>query len=213
MNTEQLISKLCFTQIFCMGKLWSDALLMFLADLDNTYRIKLLLCSIRYSPWKSNSPGNHSDDRYVSICSLLINTIWIKASNAKYHLNQHGHIANWFILRHCSFFLISSNLTFGKSGINYVSIPNERRKKIVYDFKVSLARLWHGTLQRERKITLHTWSIKKKKKAFEMDCWVESSLAQVMALMAQPLGAGILGLDKTVAGPVSVGTGPSSGSS
>lgn len=46
-----------------------------------------------------------------------------------------------------------------------------------------------------------------------MDCWVGSSLAQVMALMAQPLGAGILGLDKTVAGPVSVGTGPSSGSS
>lgn len=34
-------------------------------------------------------------------------------------------------------------------------------KKLVYDFKVSLARLWHGTLQRERKITLHTWSIKK----------------------------------------------------
>lgn len=35
-------------------------------------------------------------------------------------------------------------------------------KKLVYDFKVSLARLWHGALQRERKITLHTWSIKKK---------------------------------------------------
>lgn len=34
-----------------------------------------------------------------------------------------------------------------------------------------------------------------------MDCWVGSSLAQVVALMAQPLGAGILGLDKTVAGP------------
>lgn len=42
---------------------------------------------------------------------------------------------------------------------------------------------------------------KKKKKAFEMDCWVGSSLAQVVALMAQPLGAGILGLDKTLAGP------------
>lgn len=54
---------------------------------------------------------------------------------------------------------------------------------------------------------------KKRKKAFEMDCWVGSSLAQVMALMAQPLGVGILGLDKTVAGLVSVGTGPSSGSS
>lgn len=66
-------------------------------------------------------------------------------------------------LQHCSFFLISSNLTFGKSEINYVSFPNERRKKLVYDFKVSLAHLWHGTLQRERKITLHTWSIKKKK--------------------------------------------------
>lgn len=68
----------------------------------------------------------------------------------------------FFFLGHCSFFLISSNLTFGKSEINYVSFPNERLKKLVYDFKVSLARLWHGTLQRERKITLHTWSIKKK---------------------------------------------------
>ncbi|KAJ3597401.1 hypothetical protein NHX12_000928 [Muraenolepis orangiensis] len=34
-----------------------------------------------------------------------------------------------------------------------------------------------------------------------MGCWAESSLAQVVALMAQPLGPGILGLDKTVAGP------------
>lgn len=34
------------------------------------------------------------------------------------------------------------------------------KKSLVYDFKVSLARLWHGTSQRERKITLHTWSIK-----------------------------------------------------
>lgn len=34
-----------------------------------------------------------------------------------------------------------------------------------------------------------------------MDCWVQSSLAQVMALMAQPLGVGALGLDKMVAGP------------
>lgn len=86
------------------------------------------------------------------------------------------------------------------------------QKKLVYCFKVGRARLWHGTLQRERKITPHTWSMKKRK-AFEMDCWVGSSLAQVMALMAQPLGVGILGLDKTVAGLVSVGTGPSSGSS
>ena len=40
-----------------------------------------------------------------------------------------------------------------------------------------------------------------------MGCWVESSLAQVVALMAQPLGTWILGLDKTGAGPISVGTG------
>ena len=48
---------------------------------------------------------------------------------------------------------------------------------------------------------------KGKKKSFEMGCWVESSLAQVVALMAQPLGTWILGLDKTGAGPISVGTG------
>lgn len=126
-----------------------------------------------------------------------------------YCSHQHCHIAYWFFGT-LLLFLISSNLTFGNSEINYVSFSNERRKKTVYDFKVSLARLWHGTLQRERKITLHTWSMKK---AFEMDCWVGSSLAQVMALMAQPLGATILGLDKMVAGPISVGTGPSSGSS
>lgn len=36
------------------------------------------------------------------------------------------------------------------------------RKKLVYCFKVGRARLWHGTLQRERKITPHTWSMKKK---------------------------------------------------
>ena len=47
----------------------------------------------------------------------------------------------------------------------------------------------------------------KQKKSFEMGCWVESSLAQVVALMAQPLGTWILGLDKTGAGPISVGTG------
>lgn len=39
------------------------------------------------------------------------------------------------------------------------------------------------------------------KKAFEMDGWVGSSLAPVMALMAQPLGAAALGLDKMVLGP------------
>lgn len=105
------------------------------------------------------------------------------------------------IFRTLLFFVISSNLTFGKSEINYVSSSNERPKKPVCDFKAGLARLWHGALQREREITLHTWSTKKKKKAFEMDCWVGSSLAQVVALMAQPLGAGILGLDKTLAGP------------
>lgn len=110
----------------------------------------------------SNSHGNYLGDiEGLSICSLLINNFQIEAQNTKCHPNQHAHVADWF-LGHCSFFLISSNLTFGKSEINYVSFPNERRKKLVYDFKVSLARLWHGTLQRERKITLHTWSIKKK---------------------------------------------------
>lgn len=61
----------------------------------------------------------------------------------------------------CPSFLICSNLTFGKSEINYVSFQNERLKNLVYDFKVNPARLWHGALQRKRKITLHTWSIKK----------------------------------------------------
>lgn len=41
------------------------------------------------------------------------------------------------------------------------SFSNERPKKLVYDFKVGLARLWHGALQREREITPHTWSTKK----------------------------------------------------
>lgn len=69
------------------------------------------------------------------------------------------------IFRTLLFFVISSNLTFGKSEINYVSSSNERPKKPVCDFKAGLARLWHGALQREREITLHTWSTKKKKKS------------------------------------------------
>lgn len=36
-----------------------------------------------------------------------------------------------------------------------------KAEKLVCDFKVGLARLWHGTLQREREITPHTWSTKK----------------------------------------------------
>lgn len=146
-----------------------------------------------------NSPGN----RVMILKDFRIsngNNLFLSKKNKK-----SPYLSHWRY-----FFVISSNLTFGKSEINYDSSSNERPKKLLYDFKVGLARLWHGALQREREITLHTWSTKK---PFEMDCWVGSSLAQVVALMAQPLGAGILGLDKTLAGPVSVGTGPSSGSS
>jgi len=72
-----------------------------------------------------------------------------------------AHIADWF-LGHCSFF--SSLPTWHLESQKSIMSPSQMKggKKLVYDFKVRLARLWHGALQRERKITLHTWSIQKK---------------------------------------------------
>lgn len=69
MNPEDLISKLYFTQIFCMSKRWSDDLsVFFLADLDNKYCIKLLHLSLnKVFSWKVNSPGNYLDDIDTSV--------------------------------------------------------------------------------------------------------------------------------------------------
>lgn len=93
-------------------------------------------------------------------CVLSVCLMNNRPKTLKYHLNQHVHVADWF-WAHYSFFSHLYQPDIWVVGNQLCLLPNERPKKLVYDFKVSLARLWHGTLQRERKITLHTWSIKK----------------------------------------------------
>lgn len=115
----------------------------------------------------------------------------------------------WLFFKGISLFLISPNSTFGRSDTNYVSLPKGEKKQD-YDFKVSLARLWHGTLQREKKITLHTWSVKKKSLKW-ITGW-DPVWHKSWHWWHSPWATGILGLDKAIAAALSVGTGPSCGS-
>lgn len=68
------------------------------------------------------------------------------------------------------------------------SLPKWKAKKRLYDLKVGLAHLWHAALQREREITLHTWSIK----PFQMDCraWDGSSPGASCGIDGTALGHG-----------------------
>lgn len=99
----------------------------------------------------------------------------------------------------------------GNLKINYVSGAKAKKwRRVVCDFKVHMAHLWLGVLQRERNITLHTWSTES---SFEMDGWVASSLAHVVGIDGTAPGHRDAWPGHGGPGRISVGTGPSSGRS